>query len=297
VSITAFIPYWIRFQKPFHFARRNSISNDRRAHDYVCILMSYKSENEIHYHWHRRAVMAETKSGRGLSRTTKNFGLFNFSFRCFRNDSGGKFRFNAYNTRPRFSVTSDSRSRGIAESYEKLKSPFFPLPHPVSLRVNVCLLYSSSPSLSFILPVYLPPSVSDYLSIISFWSSLSQSLSVIYIWCSLSLVPGRLWRWPPRQDLAHVRPERIQLSPVRDILHHRQRVHGLGADSPAPDQHQGRDNCSSERRPVRGSSGAHGRHAQPAEDTCRRWPEQGAEDKIVFLRVWLSDQGRRLSSG
>jgi len=106
--------------------------------------------------------MAETKSGRGLSRTTKNFGLFNFSFRCFRNDSGGKFRFNAYNTQPRFSVTSDSRSRGIAESYEKLKSPFFPLPRPVSLRVTVCLLYSSSPSLSFTLPS--PTSLSHSLS-------------------------------------------------------------------------------------------------------------------------------------
>lgn len=79
----------------FYMERRNSISNDRRAHDYVCILMPYKSENEIHYRWHYRAVMAETKSSRGLSRTTKNFGLFNFSFRWFRNDSGGKFRFNA----------------------------------------------------------------------------------------------------------------------------------------------------------------------------------------------------------
>lgn len=139
-----------------HLISRNSISNDRRAHDYACILMSYKSENEIYYHWHRQAVMAETKSSRGLSRTTKNFGLFNFSFRCFRNDSGGKFRFNAYNTRPRFSVTSDSRSRGIAKSYEKLKSPFFPFFHPVSplSLASLCVFYTLSRLLS---PFPFPP--------------------------------------------------------------------------------------------------------------------------------------------
>lgn len=174
--------------------RRNSISNDRRAHDYVCILMPYKSENEIHYRWHRRAVMAETKSSRGLSRTTKNFGLFNFSFRWFRNDSGGKFRFNAYNTQPRFSVTSDSRSRGIAESYEKLKSPFFP-PRPVSpLSPCHCLsfihfLFLLNPHPSPSLFRSLSPSISDYLSIISFRSSPSIPFRNIHL--MLSLVPGR----------------------------------------------------------------------------------------------------------
>jgi len=118
--------------------------------------MSYKSENEIHYHWYHHVVMVETKSSRGLSRTTtKNFGLFNFSFRCFWNDSGGKFRFNAYNTLPRFFVTSDSRSRGIAESYKKLKSPFFPsLTHfhhcnSMSLFGSYTLCHSLSLSFSF----------------------------------------------------------------------------------------------------------------------------------------------------
>lgn len=122
-----YLLYWIRFKNPFYFTWHNAISNDKRFQDYFCILRSYKSVNEIHYHWYHHVVLVETKSSRGLSRTTtKNFGLFNFSFRCFWNDSGGKFRFNAYNTLPRSSVTSDSHSRGIVESYKKLKSPFFP---------------------------------------------------------------------------------------------------------------------------------------------------------------------------
>lgn len=112
------------------------------------------------------------------------------------------------------------------------------------------------------------------------------------------IVSGRFRGRPPGQDSADVREERVQLPSVRDILHGGQRVHGLGTDSAAPDQHTGRDDSGTQRRPVRGSSCAHRRHAQPTEILrVRHRRPQGAQDQIVFLRVRLSDQGRRLSSG
>lgn len=72
---------------------------------------------------------------------------------------------------------------------------------------------------------------------------------------------GRIRRWSPWQDPAHVRSERLQLSFIRDILHHRQWVHGLGADRSASDQHQRRDDCGPQRCTVRGTSSAHRRYA------------------------------------
>lgn len=59
-------------------------------------------------------------------------------------------------------------------------------------------------------------------------------------------VSGRFRRRPSRQDTAHVREERVQLPPIRDILHRGQRVHGLGTDRTAPNQHTGRDNSGTQ---------------------------------------------------
>jgi len=130
-----------------------------------------------------------------LSRTTKNFGLFNFSFRCFRNDSGGKFRFNAYNTRPRFSVTSDSRSRGITESYEKLKSPFFPsltqfLSVSLFVFYTVPLAPSHSPSpLSLYPTLFLSPTLA--IGLLHLSELLSQiPFRNIHLMLSLSFQAG-----------------------------------------------------------------------------------------------------------